>query len=197
MFSSNVKLLSLALLATLSPAVLAVECEQRDVECRCFPGDACWPSSSKWSALNETVHGKLIATVPLAAVCHDGSKTHPSWPAYDEAACSKLQSRWYVVSQVRYCLDVLFANEVIQDRPIFAVCTHSGSDISSNILLTLAAMSIHLLPWPHPLSTRAVILSFRVQRTASSDHTSNTQSRSRAQPISLPALNSPTTTTSA
>jgi len=97
MFSSNAGLLSLALLATLSPAVQAVECEKRDAECKCFPGDACWPSSSTWSSLNETVNGKLIATVPLAAVCHDGSNTHPDWPAYDEAACAALQARWYAI----------------------------------------------------------------------------------------------------
>jgi len=97
MFSSNAGLLSLALLATLSPAALAVECEKRDTDCKCFPGDACWPSTSTWSSLNETVNGKLIATVPLAAVCHDGSTSHPDWPAYDEAACAALQQRWYVV----------------------------------------------------------------------------------------------------
>jgi hypothetical protein len=42
------------------------------------------------------VNGKLTATVPLAAVCHDGSNTHPDWPAYNEAACTALQQKWYV-----------------------------------------------------------------------------------------------------
>jgi hypothetical protein len=89
---SNAGLISLAFLATLSSAVLA-----SDDQCRCFPGDECWPSVSKWSSFNETLGGKLIATVPLAAVCHDSPSTHPDWPAYDEAACSQLQQKWYVI----------------------------------------------------------------------------------------------------
>jgi hypothetical protein len=89
---SNAGLFSFAFWAALSSTVLA-----GDDQCRCFPGDECWPSVSKWSSFNETLGGKLIATVPLAAVCHDSPSTHPDWPAYDEAACSQLQQRWYVI----------------------------------------------------------------------------------------------------
>ena len=92
---SNAGLLSFALLATFSPTVFA-----NDDQCRCFPGDECWPSVSKWSSFNETLGGKLIATIPLAAVCHDASNTHPDWPSYDEEACSQLQQRWYVALNV-------------------------------------------------------------------------------------------------
>ena len=35
--------------------------------CRTIPGDDAWPSKVDWDQLNQTVHGKLIATVPLAA----------------------------------------------------------------------------------------------------------------------------------
>lgn len=38
--------------------------------CRSIPGDDGWPSESDWSGLNQTVNGNLIATVPIAAVCH-------------------------------------------------------------------------------------------------------------------------------
>ncbi|KAK8123919.1 FAD binding domain-containing protein, partial [Apiospora kogelbergensis] len=54
--------------------------------CKCFPGDTCWPSAAEWSGLNATVGGRLVATVPLGAPCHD--------PAYDEATCKSLQSQW-------------------------------------------------------------------------------------------------------
>lgn len=54
--------------------------------CKCFPGDACWPSAAEWSGLNATVGGRLVATVPLGAPCHD--------PAYDEVTCKSLQSQW-------------------------------------------------------------------------------------------------------
>ena len=54
--------------------------------CRCFPGDCCWPKEDVWKTLNETVGGRLIATVPLAKACHD--------PDYDAATCQWLQSLW-------------------------------------------------------------------------------------------------------
>ncbi|XP_055329706.1 uncharacterized protein LOC129582253 [Paramacrobiotus metropolitanus] len=45
---------------------------QASVQCRCFPGDACWPSADEWSALNVTLGGKLIVTVPTAHPCYVG-----------------------------------------------------------------------------------------------------------------------------
>lgn len=65
-------------------------------DCRCFPGDECWPSDAQWSTLNKTVGGSLIATVPLAAVCYNttNSSANPSWPAYDEEACAFLRENW-------------------------------------------------------------------------------------------------------
>jgi hypothetical protein len=89
---SNASSLFFAFLATLTSTVLA-----SDDQCRCFPGDECWPSASKWSSFNETLGGKLIATVPLAAVCHNSNSSCPDWPAYDEEACSQLQQRWCVI----------------------------------------------------------------------------------------------------
>ncbi|KAL1862721.1 hypothetical protein Daus18300_008365 [Diaporthe australafricana] len=57
-----------------------------DASCRCFPGDACWPSDDEWSSLNATVGGRLIATVPLGFPCHD--------PHYDEEECAYLREQW-------------------------------------------------------------------------------------------------------
>ncbi|KAL2000899.1 hypothetical protein VTN02DRAFT_2487 [Thermoascus thermophilus] len=54
--------------------------------CRCLPGDACWPSASAWAKLNDTVQGRLIATVPLASACHD--------PTYNETECAYLKEQW-------------------------------------------------------------------------------------------------------
>lgn len=54
--------------------------------CRCFPGDACWPSQLIWQNLNSSVHGRLVATVPLGAPCHD--------PVYNPTICKSLQSSW-------------------------------------------------------------------------------------------------------
>lgn len=55
-------------------------------ECRCMPTDSCWPSASSWAALNSTVGGRLIATVPIGSPCHD--------PTYDATACAALQNAW-------------------------------------------------------------------------------------------------------
>jgi hypothetical protein len=54
--------------------------------CRCFPGDACWPSDETWSALNTTVGGRLIKTVPLGKPCHGID--------YEDAECKALASVW-------------------------------------------------------------------------------------------------------
>ncbi|KAL2259507.1 hypothetical protein VTK26DRAFT_6797 [Humicola hyalothermophila] len=58
--------------------------------CRCFPGDPCWPTAEEWSAFNQTVGGKLIATVPIASACHN------SFPnvRYDAAACDEVRANW-------------------------------------------------------------------------------------------------------
>lgn len=56
--------------------------------CRCIPGDSCWLSLSEWAELNSTVHGRLIATVSLAKVCHS--------PYYDSVACLALRAKWGV-----------------------------------------------------------------------------------------------------
>ena len=59
-----------------------------DEGCKCMPGDACWPSTEDWTALNTSLSGKLIATVPLGSPCHD--------PTYVEAECLSLQQQWFM-----------------------------------------------------------------------------------------------------
>ncbi|KAF2805464.1 isoamyl alcohol oxidase [Mytilinidion resinicola] len=55
-------------------------------QCRCIPQDPCWPSTADWDRLNDTLSGRLIATVPLAHVCHD--------PQYNQTACDALKKGW-------------------------------------------------------------------------------------------------------
>ncbi|KAI1213860.1 FAD binding domain protein [Annulohypoxylon truncatum] len=59
-------------------------------QCRCFPGDTCWPSAEEWDSLNKTVGGRLIATVPIASPCHD------SFPgvSFDAEKCAQIQANW-------------------------------------------------------------------------------------------------------
>ena len=59
-----------------------------DQDCKCFPGDSCWPTPLEWQLFNETLGGKLVPTTPLATVCHD--------PTYDATACDALETAWYL-----------------------------------------------------------------------------------------------------
>lgn len=55
--------------------------------CKKLPGDADWPSSSVWASLNTTVEGRLIASVPLGAYCHDAP-----YNIYDETMCNAVKA---------------------------------------------------------------------------------------------------------
>ncbi|KAG0244736.1 hypothetical protein BGW41_006294 [Actinomortierella wolfii] len=55
--------------------------------CRCHPSQPCWPNESTWSALNETVGGRLIVTTPVARECHD--------PYYDKARCDEIKAGYF------------------------------------------------------------------------------------------------------
>lgn len=59
-------------------------------QCRSIPGDEAWPSPAEWDAFNQTVEGKLIATVPIASPCHD---TFPG-VAYDAERCASIRDNW-------------------------------------------------------------------------------------------------------
>ncbi|KAG8673900.1 hypothetical protein FPOAC2_07401 [Fusarium poae] len=76
-------IVSLLALAT-SSGVAAKE------NCKCFPGDSCWPSDAEWSRLNNTVGGRLVATLPLGSPCHD--------PNYNAKECKNLQNEWHYSS---------------------------------------------------------------------------------------------------
>ncbi|KAI1819126.1 hypothetical protein F4861DRAFT_528136 [Xylaria intraflava] len=75
-------------IALLSAAAWTVM--SRSTNCRCFPGDDCWPSTAEWNALNASTNGGLIATIPIASACHD------SFPgvAYDAEKCADIQANW-------------------------------------------------------------------------------------------------------
>jgi hypothetical protein len=59
-------------------------------QCRCYPGDGCWPSVHEFAAFNRSLDGRLIATVPLASPCHDDE-----FGPYDASVCKMLQQGWH------------------------------------------------------------------------------------------------------
>jgi hypothetical protein len=72
----------LRVLGLLSTAVGAQSQPRR----RCAYGDDCWPSVDTWNQFNTTVGGKLIRSVPSAAVCHAGR--------YNADQCAVAKSSW-------------------------------------------------------------------------------------------------------
>ncbi|KAH7329441.1 FAD binding domain protein [Stachybotrys elegans] len=58
-------------------------------DCKCTPHDPCWPSTSDFARLNESVSGRLIATTPPASVCY------PTQHDYDPAQCEGILARWF------------------------------------------------------------------------------------------------------
>ncbi|KAF2172800.1 hypothetical protein M409DRAFT_35390 [Zasmidium cellare ATCC 36951] len=133
----------LASLGTLLPQFAV----SADVHCRCFPGDACWPSRERWAAFNKTLGGKLVETIPLAAPCHDSR-----FGQYNAGECNTLQEAW-TLPQTHYdssssIMAPFFANQScdpftgIQGRCIlgtynrYAVAVGSASDVSKALRFT-------------------------------------------------------------
>ncbi|KAI1107967.1 FAD-binding domain-containing protein [Jackrogersella minutella] len=70
--------------------------QSRGDECRSIPGDDSWPTPEDWDSLNDTVEGRLIATVPIAAPCHnDFSTTTTTIDTYNEDQCDSLRRVWF------------------------------------------------------------------------------------------------------
>lgn len=65
--------------------------ETNTSECRCFPGTSCWPSDAAWAIFNDSVHGGLISTIPIASPCHDGPLG-----TFNAQKCAELQSTWFL-----------------------------------------------------------------------------------------------------
>ncbi|GFF31211.1 FAD binding domain protein [Aspergillus udagawae] len=68
--------------------ILAASGITNALNCKCSPSDSCWPSDDDWASLNHTVSGRLIRTVPAAAVCY------PNEPNYNLAACTAVLGNW-------------------------------------------------------------------------------------------------------
>ncbi|KAK1831166.1 FAD binding domain-protein [Podospora conica] len=89
----GVALLAILAAATNNPLSTLLSKPSPPSPCRCFPGDACWPTPNEWNRFNKTLGGKLVATVPVGAVCHDSS-----FGPYDAARCSALRETWLLSS---------------------------------------------------------------------------------------------------
>jgi hypothetical protein len=63
--------------------------------CKCYIGQSCWPSASKWNSLNSTVGGSLIVDIPPGAPCHNTfNGPLGTVNTYDAAACAEATAMW-------------------------------------------------------------------------------------------------------
>lgn len=64
--------------------------------CKCAPTDKCWPSIAQWSALNSTVEGRLIKTIPIGNVCHTSTVVDSAvLYSYNSTQCAAVQQNWH------------------------------------------------------------------------------------------------------
>ena len=64
--------------------------------CRSVPGAASWPGPGDWTALNTTLHGRLVPTIPIGATCHRRFiSPFTNISTYDEEECSALRNVWF------------------------------------------------------------------------------------------------------
>lgn len=89
--------LALGLAATAAAKNVFLPRSTANATCRVLPGDADWPTSSDWSGLNSTIDGRLIASVPLGAYCHD-----LPYNIYNETMCAEVQADYAFPSGLKY-----------------------------------------------------------------------------------------------
>ncbi|KXX82174.1 6-hydroxy-D-nicotine oxidase [Madurella mycetomatis] len=82
-------LFDIPLLSVILPTIAILAAVVTATSCRNIPGDSGWPSPATWASFNETIGGRLIATIPQASVCH----TSP-FSNYNAEACQALKAGW-------------------------------------------------------------------------------------------------------
>lgn len=144
-------------------------------QCRCYPGESCWPSQAEWAALNSSVGGRLVATVPLGSPCHD--------PTYNATVCKSLQENWLLPQEQ----SVLERYEFYHMLKVPVSCRlHLSWRRSTPIrAATLALRSLDLAHWVTMWITPSMSLSLQIlrkgsrsQRKTTSDSSSGTQATS-------------------
>ncbi len=85
------KLLSLSFLALLATGVVA---GGNSPQCRCYPGDSCWPSKKDWNKLSKDTNNKLAVELPPGLACFPTYEGQPVEGAYDPAKCQEVTDNW-------------------------------------------------------------------------------------------------------
>ncbi|KAL3456221.1 hypothetical protein BJX64DRAFT_48084 [Aspergillus heterothallicus] len=119
-------------------------------DCRCRPGDTCWPTSQQWDAFNRTTNGNLRRLRPIGAVCHgdeyneencrsvNGLTYDPLWRIANPAAYqwTNWESDEGGRGHAKSCpLDTRRNSTCSQGRiPLYAIMAGSVQDVQSTLL---------------------------------------------------------------
>ena len=106
--------------------------------CKVDPSSADWPSKAEWNVLNQSVSGRLIAPVPIGAVCH------PDRPEFNNQSCALLGQQWTNTSfhasnpaSVDYnddtCLPSAMAPCSPDGYPAYVVAATNAEDIQEGV----------------------------------------------------------------
>ncbi|KAJ8059942.1 hypothetical protein OCU04_011561 [Sclerotinia nivalis] len=87
-YLSHILPLALSLLPTITIATNSTISQT----CKITPQDASWPSEADWTALNTSISGTLIKTLPPASSCYPGN------PFNSAQNCSSVQENWLLAS---------------------------------------------------------------------------------------------------
>lgn len=83
--SSSISLLWLLSVPTILASVVG------NLNCRYIEGDAGWPSTRQWNALNATVGGRLHKVIPPGAPCYNSFE---NLQTYDAQRCAEVTEGW-------------------------------------------------------------------------------------------------------
>ncbi|KAI1111784.1 FAD-binding domain-containing protein [Nemania sp. NC0429] len=131
---------------SIAPSVCMPSTSHIAAACKPIPGDPTWPSLAEWGKLNRTVGGRLIATLPIAHVCHD--------PTYSDEECIALRNQWGIselqTSQPAEFLAPFFQNQSCtpfeaRDKPCtlgnyasYSVNVTSSDDVTASLAFAKA-----------------------------------------------------------
>ncbi|KAI0156931.1 hypothetical protein GGR57DRAFT_491405 [Xylariaceae sp. FL1272] len=129
--------------------------------CRCFPGDDCWPSPADWNALNQSVHGSLIATISIASVCNNSFpgvsydeeklRIHPMAAIFANLSCDPFTPRdaqSVIGTHVHYAVN---ASSVVDYRRTIAFAK------AHNIRLVIRNTGHDLILWTHYMKGTTIL----------------------------------------
>jgi FAD/FMN-containing dehydrogenase len=107
----------------------------------CAPSQPCWPTPAQWSALNVTVHGRLLSVLPEGAPCYSdpsgqacadvvGNWTDPFWRASQPGAMQDPYWESNTTTAVS-CFNPDVPTCSQGDVPPFAVAAQSSADVAA------------------------------------------------------------------